>query len=177
MKGAKTVEIKLVVGEREVQLGWEAVESLIGNLPDEDKSLADLFHDLAQSEAAPIRAAVAGKSVISEETVARLASDPNPEVIRALVNAQCPKLKELALTQIIQRNLTSVNRDIAQMVESYDENDVTTIGKLLASSPDPSVRSSLAGNPCAPKIIVRQLLQDPDREVRRKALETLRRER
>lgn len=167
------MQIKLVVGQREVQLGWEVVESLIGSLPDEDESLADLFHDLAQSDVAAVREAVARKSVISEETVGSLASDPSPEVIWALVNAQRCKLTESALTQIIQRNWSTVNRDIAQSIESYDQNDITAIGKLLASSPDPSVRSALAGNRCAPKIIVRQLLRDPDSEVRRRAQDTI----
>lgn len=167
------LEIKLVVGEREVQLGWEAVESLIGSLPDEDKSLADLLHDLAQSDAASIRAAVARKSSINEKTVAMLASDPTPEVVDALVNAQRGKIGESALTQIIQRNWTIINRDIAQSIESYDQTDVTAIGKLLAGSPDPAVRSALAGNACAPGIVVRQFLHDPDPEVRRSALETI----
>ncbi len=169
------MQIKLVVGEREVHLGWDVVESLVGSLPDEDESLVDLFHDLAQSDVAAVREAVARKSVISDETVATLASDPSPEVIGALVNAQRSKLSESALIQIIQRNWSTVNRDIAQSIESYDQNDITAIGKLLAGSPDPAVRTSLAGNPCAPKIIVRQLLHDPDPEVRRRAQDTLNR--
>ena len=79
------MQIKLAVDEHEIQLGWEALGSLIGNFPDEDESLADLFHDLAQSNIAAVRAAVASKAVISEETVASLASDPSPEVIEALL--------------------------------------------------------------------------------------------
>ena len=62
-----------------------------------------------------MRAAVARKSAISEETVAVLASDPSPDVIGTLVNAQRGKLGESALTQIIQRNWSAVNRDIAQL--------------------------------------------------------------
>ena len=72
------MQIKLSILEHEVQLGWEALESLVGNLPDEDESLADLFHGLAQSNIAAVRAAVALQGAISEETVATLASDPEP---------------------------------------------------------------------------------------------------
>src|ERR1019366_5055930 len=109
------------VDELEVQLGCEVLESLVGSLPDEDESLADLFHKLAQSNIAGVRAAVARKRVISEETVANLASDPSPEVIDALVSAQCGKLSESALVQIIQRNWTGVNREIARNVEDYNQ--------------------------------------------------------
>ncbi len=164
-----------MVGEREVQLGCEGLESLVGSLPDEDESLAELFHELAQSNIAGVRAAVARKRAISEETVAKLASDPSPEVIDALVSAQCGKLSESALAQIIQRNWSRVNRQIAQIVECYDQSDITAVAKLLAGSADPFVRAALASNASAPKLIVRQLLQDPDPDVRRLAQDTLKR--
>jgi hypothetical protein len=166
------MQIKLMVDEYEVQLGCE-LESLVGSLPDEDESLADLFHKLAQSNIAGVRAAVARKRVISEETVANLASDTSPEVIDALVSAQCGKLSESALVQIIQRNWTGVNREIARNVEDYNQSCITAVAKLLADSADPSVRAVLASNGRAPKLIVRQLLKDPDPEVRRLAQDTL----
>jgi len=169
------MQIKLSILEHEVQLGWEALESLVRDLPNDDESLADLFHGLAQSNIAAVRAAVACKAVISEETVATLASDPSPEVIEALVNAQRRKLSESALTQIIQRNWSGINRQIAQNVEDYYEQcDIGALAKLLASSADASVRAALASNSRAPKLIVRDLLKDPDPEVRRMAQNTLR---
>jgi hypothetical protein len=169
------MRIKLMVDEREVQLGWEALESLVGNLPDEDESLVDLFHELSRSNIAGVRRAVAQKTAISAETVANLASDPSPEVIEALVGSQCAKLSESALAQIIQRNWSGVNRDIARNVESYDQSDITALAKVLAGSADPSVRAALASNYGAPKAILRQLLKDPDPEVRRSAQNTLKR--
>ena len=169
------MQVKLSILEHEVQLGWEALESLVGSLPDEDESLADLFHELAQSNVAAVRAAVARKAVISEETVQVLASDSSPEVIEALVRAQCRKLSESALAQIIQRNWSGTNRQIAQNVEDYYEQcDIAALAKLLAGSADPSVRATLASNSRAPKLIVRDLLKDPDSEVRRLAQNTLR---
>jgi len=167
------MQIKLMVDEHEVQLGCEALESLVCNLGDEDEPSADLFHKLAQSNIAGVRAAVARKRVISEETVANLASDPSPEVIDALVSAQCGKLSESALVQIIQRNWSGVNRQIARNVEDYNQSCITAVAKLLADSADPSVRAALASNGRAPKLIVRQLLKDPDPEVRRLAQDTL----
>ena len=169
------MRIKLMFDEREVQLGCEVLESLVGNLPDEDESLTDLFHELAQSNIAGVRASVARKSVISAETVAILASDSSPEVIEALVNAQCGKLSESDLAQIVQRNWSGVNRSIAGNVEGYDQSDITALAKLLAGSTDPSVRAALASNRGAPKAIVRHLLKDPDPEVRRLAQNTLKR--
>jgi uncharacterized protein (DUF2336 family) len=169
------MQVKLSILEHEVQLGWEALESLVGSLPDEDESLADLFHELAQSNVAAVRAAVARKAVISEETVQVLASDSSPEVIEALVRAQCRKLSESALAQIIQRNWSGTNRQIAQNVEDYYEQcDIAALAKLLAGSADPSVRATLASNSRAPKPVVRELLKDPDPEVRRSAQNTLR---
>ena len=112
----------------------------------EDESLADLFHELAQSNIATVRAAVASKAVISEETVANLASDSSPEVIEELLCAQCRKLSESALAQIIQRNWSEANRRIAQSVEGYYQSDITAVAKLLAGSADPSVRATLASN-------------------------------
>ena len=167
------MQIKLMVDEREIQLGWEALESLVNNLPDEDETLADLFHKLSQSNIAGVRRAVAQKAVIMEETAAILASDSSPDVIEALVGRQCGKLSASALAQIIQRNWSGVNRDIARSVESYSQSDITEVSKLLAGSADPSVRGALASNRRAPKLIVRQLLKDPDPEVRRLAQDTL----
>jgi hypothetical protein len=175
MKESKPMQIKLSILEHEVQLGWEALESLVRDLPNDDESLADLFHGLAQSNIAAVRAAVACKAVISEETVATLASDSSPEVIEALVNAQCRKLSGSAIAQIIQRNWSGINRQIAQNVEDYYEQcDIGAISKLLAATADPSVRAALASNSRAPKLIVRDLLKDPDSEVRRLAQNTLR---
>lgn len=169
------MQAKFVVGEREIPLGCEALESLVGNLPDEDESLVDLFHELARSDMAGVRAAVARKSTISEETVANLASDSSPEVIEALVNAQCRKLGESAIVQIVQRNWSSVNRDIARNVENFDHSDTAALAKLLCGSADPSVRAALASNSGSPKVVVRQLLNDPDPDVRRLARNTLKR--
>lgn len=169
------MQIKLSILEHEVQLGWEALESLIGNLPDDDESLADLFHELAQSNVAAVRRGVACKAVISKETVGILASDSSPEVVEALVSAQCRKLSESALAQIIQRNWSGINRQIAQNVEDYYEQcDISAVAKLLAGSGDPSVRATLASNSRTPKHIVKELLKDPDPEVRRLAQNTLR---
>ena len=167
------MQIKLMVDEREIQLRWEALESLVNNLPDEDESLADLYHKLSQSNIAGVRRAVAQKGVILEETVAILASDSSPDVIEALVGRQCGKLSASALAQIIQRNWSGVNRDIARSVESYSQSDITEVSKLLAGSADPSVRAARASNGSASKLIVRQLLKDPDPEVRRLAQDTV----
>jgi hypothetical protein len=169
------MQVRLKILEHEVQLGWEALESLVDRLPDDDESLAGLLHELAQSNIAAVRSSVALKPVITEETVALLASDPNPEVIEVLVRAQCSKLSESALVQIIQRNWSAINRQIAGNVEDYyEQSDITAVAKLLAGSADPSVRATLASNSRAPRPIVRQLLQDPDPEVQRLAQRTLR---
>jgi len=170
-----SVQIKLMFDEREVPIGCEALASLVESLPDEDESLIDLFDALARSSAAVVRAAVARKSAISEETVANFASDSSPEVIGALVNAQCRKLSESAIVQIVQRNWSAVNRDIAHNVESFDQSDTTALAKLLAGSADPSVRAALASNSGSPKVVVRQFLNDPDPDVRRLARNTLKR--
>ena len=167
------MQIKLIVDEHEVELGYEVLESLVRGLPDEDESLAEVFNKLAQSNIAGVRAAVACKRVISEETVAKLASDSSPEVIDALVSAQRCKLSESALAQIIQRNWSGVNRDIARSVEDYNQSDITVVAKLLSGSADPSVRAALASNGRAPGSIARQFLKDPDPEVRRLAQDTL----
>ena len=167
------MQIKLSILEHEVQLGWEALESLVRDLPNDDESLADLFHGLAQSNIAAVRAAVACKAVVSEETVATLASDSSPEVIEALVNAHRRKLSESALAQIIQRNWSGINGKIAWGVEGCAQSAIVVVAKLLAGSDDPSVRASLASNGDAPKLVLRQLLKDPDPEVRRLAQNTL----
>jgi hypothetical protein len=167
------MRIKLVVDEHEVELGSQGLDLLVGNLPDADESLADLYHTLAQSNIAAVREAVARKSVISEETIANLASDPSPDVIWALVSAQCGRLSESAVAQIIQRNWSGVNREIAQNLENFDQGDVTALAMLLAGSADPSVRAALASNHRAPKVVVRRLLMDDDPGVHRSAQYTL----
>jgi len=167
------VLIKLVVDEHEVELSWEVLESLVSNLPDDNESFAGLLHCLAQSKIATVREAVARKGVISEDTVARLETDACPEVLEALVTCQQGKLTQAALTRIIQRDWSRVNRGIAESVESYLQCEVNSIANLLAASEDPSVRALLASNYSAPKAVLRTLLQDPDPVVRGKALRTL----
>ena len=161
------MQVRLKILEHEVHLGWEGLESLVDRLPDDDESLAGLLHELAQSNIAAVRSSVACKAVITEETVGILASDPNPEVIEMLVRAQCSKLSESALVQIIQRNWSAINRRIAENVEDYyEQSDITAV--VL------HVHATLASNSRAPRPIVRQLLQDPDPEVQRLAQRTLR---
>jgi hypothetical protein len=163
------LQIKLVVDEHEVQLGWDTMERLVANLPDDNESLAGVFHTLAGCAVAAVREEVARKRTISDETVALLASDGCPEVIEALADSQTRRLTEPAIVQIIQRNWSRVNRNIANSVDNFDQADVMTLSKLLMGSADPSVRCALAANFSAPKIIVKQLLNDPDAEVRRLA--------
>jgi len=94
-------------------------------------------------------------------------------VVGAVVCAQCGKLSESALAQIIQRNWSGVNRDRARNVRDYSQSDTISAAKLLIGSSDPSVRAALASNCRAHKLIVRQVLKDPDPEVRRLAQDTL----
>jgi hypothetical protein len=163
-----TLQIKLVVDEHEVQLGWDAIENLIRDLPD-DESLAGVFHTLAGCTVAAVREAIARKSAISDKTLVLLASDGCPEVIEAIAESQTRRLSEPALMQVIQRNWSRLNRSIAGSVENFDQADVMVLSKLLIASVDPSVRCALAANFGAPKLIIKQLLNDPDTEVRRLA--------
>jgi hypothetical protein len=167
--------IKLFLDSQEIELeaGWEAVESLIDHLPGDDPALAEAFATLGRCSASTIRRSIASKESIPEETIAALADDPAPEVILALANHQRRKIGEAALREIIGRNWSCLNREIATYVEDYDQADVTQIAKLLAGSTDPTVRAALAGNSSAPKVIIKQLLNDPDAEVRRLARVTL----
>jgi hypothetical protein len=167
------MQIKLVVNEREVQLSWELVQSVLANVSRDDDSFADVLNELAQSSVASVRRAVANTHVISEETVATLVSDPCPWVIESLVSSHPGKLSQAALIQIIEHKWSMVNRNIAQNVEAYYQSDITVVSKLLADSADPSVRSALASNSSTPKAIVRQLLKDTNYEVRRSAKNTL----
>ena len=163
------MQITLALNEHEIQLGWEALGKLVDSLPDDDESLAGLFHELAQSNIAAVRAAVATKTVITEETLGLLASDPSPEVIGALVSVRRCRLSRSVLAQIIQRNWSDVNQRIAWNVESCDQSDIVAVAKLLAGSADPPVRAALANNLSTPDLILRQLSKDPDPEVRQLA--------
>ena len=103
--------------------GGKHLQSLVGNLPDDDESLAGLLHELAQSNIAAVRRAVACKSVLTEETVAILASDPSPEVIEALVNARRCSFSESALPRSFSVSVDEprINRQIAEDVQRYYE--------------------------------------------------------
>lgn len=166
-------QVRMMVNGREVELRWQLVDLLLRQLQDNDDSFAEVIHELAQSNVAAVRQAVASARCISEETVGILVTDSCPWVIEELVRAQRDKLSQSALIQIIEHNWSMVNRQIAQDVECYPQSDITVVSKLLADNADPSVRSDLASNCFAPKAIVRQLLKDTDPDVRRSAQNTL----
>ncbi len=168
------MQLQWIVGSMVLDLGWTPAPSMISDLP-EDEDLAPVYAYLAKSPSALVRRAVAAKSVLPAETVAILASDSEPEVIKEVVNSHRDKLSEADLIQIIRRGWSDVNTSIAVRVEDYREADVSAIAKLLAESEDPWVRAVLAGNEWAPKAILKQLTVDPDASVRRAARSSLKR--
>jgi hypothetical protein len=173
MEGAK-MQLQWIIGSMVLELGSMPAPSVINDLPEEEE-FVPVYACLAKSRSALVRRAVATKEVLSAETVALLASDSEPDVIKQIVNRHREKLSEADLTQIIKRGWSDVNTDIASRVEEYRDADVSVIAKLLAESEDPWVRAILAANDLAPKAILKQLTADPDGSVRRAARKSLKR--
>ncbi len=168
------MQLQWIVGSMVLDLGSMPAPSMIRDLPEEEEFIP-VYACLAKSRSAQVRRAVAAKDVLSAETVATLASDSEPDVIKEIVSRHRNKLSEADLTQIIRRGWSDVNAGIASRVEEYREADVFAIAKLLADSEDPWVRAILAGNDLAPKAILKQLTVDPDASVRRAARRSLKR--
>jgi len=82
-----------------------------------------------------------------------LASDPSPEVIEALVNAQRSKLSESPLSRSFSANWSGINRRSQRTWRAIRTERHHRSSEILAGSADPSVRATLRLIPGRPGLL------------------------
>lgn len=155
------------------ELGSEAVSGLTGRLPDAAENKV-VFGYLAQCASSEVRADIAYKDNLNEETVEILSQDASIEVRRRLCG-QAP-FREWASTEILLEYISAdidCAKTIAGSVGDYSNADANKVAIELCKHSDPDVRNALAGNWGVPKKLMKQLLSDPDASVRSSAKRTL----
>lgn len=151
------------------ELGYDEVAYIISAFDDSDENITKLAV-LANHSCSAVREAVAYRDNISEDTVKRLASDPVVSVLQALLSSR--KAREILSTeQLLEMILKDVSlaEFIASNIEHFDNASSDKISQALALHPDAKVRSAVACNYCAPKKLIKKLLDDTDPKVCRDA--------
>ena len=172
---------KLVVeaDEQEVHsvvLDSDALAALVGALPYRkcEDEFVSLLGYLAQSSSSEVRQAVAENNAFNEDILELLATDKAIDVRRSV--SDCDKFKTWASTEIVIDYIQSdieCAKTIARALGEFTEIDVNAIADALRNHSDPGVRTSLAYSYNAPKKILKQLLTDPEHNVRCAAREAL----
>jgi hypothetical protein len=174
----KSVKFSLLVQidggeEKRFEIGSEVLSRMSSGIPDAADS-QDILHFLAMSPSSEVRADVAYKDCISEETVELLANDNSIDVRRRLCG-QTP-FSEWATTEklieFINLDLDCA-RTIAGRINEYSNADTNEVAAVLRDHSDPDVRRALAGCWGIAKSIAKQLLKDADPDVRAAAKRTL----
>lgn len=171
-----TVKFKLVVltDGKDVyseDLGYEPLRGLVSSYDEPSEELNGYF---AQSADHSVRADIARKANLSDDTIALLGRDTHREIHSNLLSND--KFKESASTETLLGFLRAdheVAESIAGNIESYEGADQNQLVEAVLAHPQPAVRKSLAGNYSAPKRAIKALLVDTDASVRAAAKQTL----
>ena len=154
---------------RSIAIGTNALVRVVEAMPD-DEGHADVFEMLADHTDSVVREAIAAKDRLERQTLVRLSSDPAMAVVRKLIGVRHSKerLEVKDVLAICHRD-PSLASQVANSFEDYIFEDSTVV-EFLASHPDRQVRHALAGNPFAPKQILRRMSDaDPDADIRETA--------
>lgn len=177
MKTEITYRLVITENENEIfnaPLWYESIATIVSDYPDEND--CNQFYKLAASHpSASVRANVAYKDKLNSEVISILKKDKSINVLRNLsrTDAFFKVATDETLEAMINLYDAELSSNIASCLEAFEEIDIDRISFLLAKSPDPEIRRSLAGNSCISKKILKSLLKDDDILVSNTAKESL----
>ena len=166
------MKITVSVDSLSIELCAESVENLVGSLS-ESEEYKDFYRVLAAHPSSGVRSAIASKDKIDAETVRLLSQDPVPNVRLGVLVGEAGRahLTEAQLTSLAEGDLVCAETIAGNLGAFQLESD--NLAQLLAKHTDPKVRQCLASNYNVPKRLLKQLLRDPDPQVRRSAQSSL----
>lgn len=159
------LSVKVTIGPLSIDLGAEAVCSLVDIFEDNESSM-EIFAEFAKSPSYRVRAAVASKDNLDSDKVNRLANDSEVEVLRNLMNSRAARtnLGDEQLIGFLEKD-AELAALIARNIEYFELANTQKLAELLLNNSDPAIRYQLASNSGTPKSILRKLTKDADPSV------------
>lgn len=158
------MKVTLTIDSLTVPVGIGMLKSIASELKD-DESNRDLFHILAQSTSAGVRAEIAYKNNISEETALLLLSDKDSDVLTRMIRNDATRvvMNKSIFESILSIASETMIEDIISYMERYENLSLETIMTSLIHR-SPSIALAIAEGYSTPKKILKNLLkhEDPD---------------
>jgi len=175
---SSSIKFKLVIEEdgKEVfsdLLSHEDLANIVSNC-DDDGENNDFYLLASKHPASAVRENVAYKGCLSEEIISLLINDKSISVLRNLVGSEA--FKENATNEDIQRLLSfdiEIAQTIASDLDSYQQADVGKLYPIILSFSEPSILVALADNSNTPKKILKELANNQNPFVAKKAKRSL----
>lgn len=172
------MDARLILNGVEIKLGHKELIDICFFIKDCDRNTY-IFHELAKSQSPELRAGIADKEHLKDETIDMLLNDSSLEVMRSVIRNDSFKsrMNREILERYIETGDTEILTVIAGDIDDYtDVNDICEMdwlcGRLMIEK-DPNVRYELAGNEKIPFLFLQELTEDHDINVAEKAQETL----
>lgn len=165
----KTVNIKLLINKKKVNIGCEFLVDLIRYMPD-IKQNQDVFESLAVLENHYVKYFIAEKTNLNKKTIKALLTDSNEEIVNeVLSNKNLAKyIPQKRIMKIIKSESIYHICTIARFVENYKKCDIYKLIKIFSNHRNPQVRHKLLksrNSDLIPNKILKKLSKDPDIDV------------
>ena len=168
------MKITIHIDDKEFLFGSKALASAIEEISDspENKAFFDL---LANHPSIAVRRGIARKENISEKTFEMLICSGDSVMVNSLLRGDKSALfmKEEYIQSLIATRNFEILEHIAFHIEAFDISSDSETADFFVNNPNPDIRWTLAGNSRAPKLMLKQLVDDDDPEVRNEAMESL----
>jgi hypothetical protein len=171
------MEITLKINNNRINFNHHGVLTELANhrvIPDKE-IFADIFQELAKSNSRTIRAEIARRDKINEDTVLYLIQDKSVDVLRNLVRNE--KFQEIATLEhiktLINSGDTGVLEELVYSADKFEKNICEYISKEAIKSTDTDVRYALADNKNIPMNYLHDLTNDEDWGVANQAKDTI----
>ncbi len=157
----------------QLPLSHENLAMVVRDIEDTDEN-APIFEALASHPSRHVREEVACMDCLNEATVRRLAVDPSVDVVRALVltDGFASHASQAQVMALIDRD-TEVAELVADKLDTYEMVNPAGVLQRLLELNDTAVMAALASSDCVPEVMLLQLTEHPDPEVRSRARQRL----
>ena len=157
----------------QLPLSHDNLAMAVRDIEDTDEN-ASVFETLAGHPSRRVREEVACMDCLNEATVRALAVDRSVDVIRALVltDGFATHATEGEVMALIDRD-TEVAESVADKLDTYERVNQSAVLHRLFELEDTAVMAALASSDSVPEVMLLQLADHPDPEVRSRARQRL----
>jgi len=168
------MKMTLIINEVEINLGIESMKDIVDSLADK-REFQNAYHQMALSNIASIRADVANRDNISEETAKVLLIDKDNAVLENIINNEIAQ--SIATDEDIEHIMTYGSQYTVKIfvstIESFENIDSMAIYTKLLEENNADIILSLAENYNTPKKILKKLAKNNDKDIAQAAKSSL----